>query len=67
MEHLNEKENLEDNSDEKLSAGGINLEEAARILKAEDRYDQQIEREKVDMYFLILLVYNFLTVQNCIL
>jgi ATP-dependent RNA helicase DDX10/DBP4 len=26
---------------------GINIEEAARVLKAEDRYDQQIEREKV--------------------
>lgn len=29
--------------------GGINLEEAARILKAEDRYDIQIEREKIRM------------------
>lgn len=29
--------------------GGINLEEAARILKAEDRYDVQIEREKIRM------------------
>ena len=30
-------------------SGGINLIEAARVLKAEDRYDQQIEREKVSM------------------
>ena len=26
---------------------GINIEEAARVLKAEDQYDKQIEREKV--------------------
>merc|ERR1712141_450773 len=30
-------------------SGGINLIEAARVLKAEDRYDQQIEREKIRM------------------
>ena len=29
------------------SNGGINIAEAARILKAEDLYDKQIEREKV--------------------
>lgn len=28
-------------------SSGINLTEAARVLKAEDRYDQQIEREKI--------------------
>ena len=30
-------------------SSGINLTEAARVLKAEDRYDQQIEREKVSI------------------
>merc|ERR1712141_460958 len=30
-------------------SSGINLTEAARVLKAEDRYDQQIEREKIRM------------------
>ena len=29
---------------------GIIIEEAARVLKAEDRYDQQIEREKVSYF-----------------
>jgi ATP-dependent RNA helicase DDX10/DBP4 len=38
------------------SEGGINLEEAARILKAEDRYDQQIEREKVDIQYLKVIL-----------
>ena len=44
--------------------GGIDLEEAARILKAEDRYDVQIEREKVSFFNHFIKLYGC---QNMIL
>ena len=37
----------EDSVIDESTQGGINIEDAARVLKAEDQYDKQIEREKV--------------------